>query len=50
MGSNPMGSNFEDYIELRCTDCGRPMGYIYRNAVSTGTCRTAVCLVCAAKT
>ena len=49
MADNPMSANFADYIEFRCSECGWPMGYIYRNALSTGTCRTAYCLVCASK-
>ena len=48
--TNIMGSNFNDYVELRCTDCGRPIGYIYKNSLTVprNTCAT-VCLNCAAK-
>lgn len=26
--------NYNDYVELRCSECGKPIGYIYKSSLT----------------
>jgi len=29
-----MTMNYNDYVELRCSECGKPIGYIYKSSLT----------------